>query len=86
MPRAGMSLRKGGEDRTGTVSGTILCLSPSDSRFGARTIWEVPFNSFQFSIRSLSISRVPGTVPGPREAHEAIDELGTAGQPRGDQD
>lgn len=31
--RAGMSLGKGGGDRTVTVSGTILCLCPSDGQF-----------------------------------------------------
>lgn len=42
------------------------------------SIHEVQFNSLQFDIHLLSISCVPGTVPGARDAHKAITQLEAA--------
>ena len=39
--------------------------------------WTIHFNSLQLIIHLLSISYVPGTVPGAGDVHKAITELGT---------
>lgn len=67
-----------GGDRTVTVSGTILCLCPSDGQFGERAITYGRFSLIQFNFHLLSISCVPGTVLGAGDTHKAITQLGTA--------